>query len=345
MPTSLPVQLRVLSIAASSRPLGWLREGFACDEATRITLVEAVGPRDGVAHLREEVYDIVLVSHVPGELDAVELVDGLRAAGHEESLVVLGTEPPGQFDAICYEAGADEYCCLSETTIRSLLWRFARASQHDQLRRENKRLVVAERQRLEREHAESEHLLRYQRDLLAELESLEGQRASEEPLLEGSQVAPLLGLRLVERAAADETLSREIAALQAPYEELLQTAVMVGSSNLGPRLSELVRWFVGRHVGARQAMQLHVTVLEQMVRSMGSRSARHVMNRADLFALEVLGHLADAYQQRYHELRFPPVQQLLPGFDDAGVEGTLCCEGEADSPPAVPHSQTYDPAA
>jgi hypothetical protein len=64
-------------------------------------------------------------------------------------------------------------------------------------------------------------------------------------------------------------------------------------------------------------MQLHVQVLEELVQGLGNRSARHVMNRADLLALEVLGHLADGYRARYHERRHPPRQLLLAGFDEA----------------------------
>ena len=66
-------------------------------------------------------------------------------------------------------------------------------------------------------------------------------------------------------------------------------------------------------------MQLHLLVLEELVQGLGSRSARHVMNRADLLALEVMSHLADGYRQRYHERRHPPQQRLLPGFDWAAA--------------------------
>ena len=41
------------------------------------------------------------------------------------------------------------------------------------------------------------------------------------------------------------------------------------------------------------------------------------MNRADLLVLEVMGHLADGYRQRYFERKHPPRQQTLPGFSAA----------------------------
>ena len=53
------------------------------------------------------------------------------------------------------------------------------------------------------------------------------------------------------------------------------------------------------------------------MQGLGNRSARHVINRADLLALEVMGHLVDGYRQRYLELCHPPRQLYLPGFESA----------------------------
>jgi hypothetical protein len=68
------------------------------------------------------------------------------------------------------------------------------------------------------------------------------------------------------------------------------------------------------NISARRTMQLHVHVLEELVDSLGNRSARHVMNRADLLVLEVMAHLADGYRLRYHDRCRPPRQLGLPGF-------------------------------
>ena len=62
-------------------------------------------------------------------------------------------------------------------------------------------------------------------------------------------------------------------------------------------------------------MQLHLRVLEELIGSLGNRSARHVMNRADLLVVEVMAHLADSYRRRYDERQHPPEQLRLPGFD------------------------------
>jgi hypothetical protein len=69
-------------------------------------------------------------------------------------------------------------------------------------------------------------------------------------------------------------------------------------------------------VTARQAVQLHLHVLEEMIRGLGNRSSRHVMNRADLLILEVIVDLAESYRERYFQRIHPPKQLLLPGIDD-----------------------------
>ena len=69
-------------------------------------------------------------------------------------------------------------------------------------------------------------------------------------------------------------------------------------------------------------MQLHLHVLEELVRGLGSRSTRHVMTRADLLALEVMVHLAECYRRRYQARIHPPVQRLLPGFGLLAAEQT-----------------------
>jgi hypothetical protein len=212
---------------------------------------------------------------------------------------------------LCYEAGADEYCCVAETTVRGLLWKLARAIQRFNLTRENRRLLQAERQRLQQEHREAERLLEQQRALIADLEEL---CDSGDPT---GRTPPSLTLHARGREP-DEECNPALqlpAALLDHYRELLRTYVIMGAGNLSREMTSLAELLAASNVSAQRMMQLHVQVLEELVQGLGNRSARHVMNRADLLALEVMGHLADGYRQRYHERRRPPFQQLLPGFE------------------------------
>lgn len=319
----MPPRMRVLYITNRRRTGGWLAEAFAGDSASDIELDEALGSVAGLARLRDETFDAVLVSHEPGELDAMDLIEGYRAGGADEPIVVLGTQSEQEMAALCYEVGADAYVCVNTTTTRNLIWVVARAVQRCQLIRENRRLNQAERQRLQREHDEAQRLLGQQWALVHDLPSSgEADRAGGSPSASGSrhadqpqhEGAPPPSTECPPTVPAPANLPGE---LVRHYRELLRTYVIMGSGNLGCELRQLAELLATAGVSARQTMQLHVHVLAELIRGLGNRSTRHVMTRADLLVLEILIHLAESYRVRYSERAHPPVQQMLPGFDKA----------------------------
>jgi DNA-binding response OmpR family regulator len=323
----MPLRIKVLYVTTLHRTGGWLAEAFASDSATEVMLEEAIGVTAGLAQLRDEVYDAVLISHEAEVLDGLEFVEGLRAGGHEEPMIILGTDSSADMAALAYEVGADAYCCVAETTTRSLLWTFARAIERFQLMRENRHLVQVERQRLAQEHQEAERLLTEQRALIVELERIRetGQQATADLPLSDERdghdcvddAAPEMNL-IRPRANAEPTRCDLPERLIGHYRELLRAYVVMGVGNLIHEMTGLAGLLVDAGISAQRTMQLHVHVLEELIASLGNRSARHVMNRADLLVVEVMAHLADGYRRRYHEREHPPQQLRLPGFD-AGV--------------------------
>lgn len=324
---ALPAKLKLLFVAASKGAASWLADAFAVDGSAQIVVEEAIGDAAGLARLRDEAFDAILIGHEPLILDGLELATALRTSGRDEPIILLGHEPPATLDSLCCEAGADDYCCLAETTVRGLLWKFARAIQRSTLVRENRRLLQAERQRLQQEQHEADRLLDQQRALIADLEELSegGGRCSNDSISllsetgesfahdpdEPHRAHPVARLRVPSTPLSPELVSH--------YRDLLQAYVIMGAGNLSREMSALAQQLADTNVSAQRAMQLHLQVLEELVQGLGNRSARHVMNRADLLALEVMSHLADDYRQRYHERRYPPQQQLLPGFDWAAA--------------------------
>jgi hypothetical protein len=319
----------VLYVTTLHRTGGWLAEAFRADSATEVLLVETVGVTAGMSHLRDEVFDAVLVSHEPGVLDALELVEGMRGGGSDEPAIVLGKAPSSQMAALAYEVGADAYCCVAETTTRSLLWTFARAIERCQLVREHRRLVQNEQQRLAHEHQEAERLLGEQRALIAELEKIRVSDSAngfgDGEALAGRELCDELRDELwdSERGGGPPGSLSGISKLQAcdlperlvaHYREMLRAYVVMGAGNLAEEMVRLAAMLTDADVSAQRTMQLHVQVLEELVGSLGNRSARHVMTRADLLVLEIMAHLADGYRRRYHEDCRPAKQLGLPGF-------------------------------
>jgi DNA-binding NarL/FixJ family response regulator len=278
-----------LFIAGQRRTGGFLAEALASDSASDVQLEEAVGVAAGLSRLREELFDAVLVSHETGSLDALEVVDAIRAGTSEDQpIVVLGDQTEQEMAAYCYEAGGDAYLCVHTVTTRALIWLVARAIERHALIAENRRLQQSQRHRLRLEHAEAHHLLQQQRAMIADLLAMgHGERAGTASDLD----------------TQGEASGNQPAVLSAPlaehYRELLQAYVIMGSGNLAAEMERLAELLAQMAVTPQQAMQLHLQVLEGMISGLGSRSARHVMNRADMLVLEVMIHLAEQYRTRY----------------------------------------------
>jgi len=323
----MPARVKVLYVTTLHRTGAWLADAFRADCATEVLLVETVGVTAGLAQLRDEVFDAVLVSHEPGVLDGLELVEGMRGGGNDEPVIVLGKAPSSQMAAMSYEVGADAYCCVAETTTRSLLWTFARAIERYQLVREHRRLVQNEQQRLAHEHQEAERLLAEQRALIFELEKIRAGQELEAPAeyaVSGDSISgfqPQIGDPNTDHAGIQE--SGKSPACNLPerlvthYREMLRAYVVMGAGNLADEMVRLAAMLTEADVSAQRTMQLHVQVLEELVGSLGNRSARHVMTRADLLVLEIMAHLADGYRRRYHEGCRGGKQLGLPGFEAA----------------------------
>jgi DNA-binding NarL/FixJ family response regulator len=284
----LPPALRVLHITSPRRTGAWLAEAFASDSACAVTVSEVYGAAAGAAELRERVFDAVLVSHEPAELDALELVDALRAGGGDESVVILGDGREQEMAALAYEVGADAYVCASTTTTRTLLWVVARATERRALLRENRRLAQAERHRREQESGEAERLLSEQRDLVRDSQCRAGDIGSVTP---DALAALEDGADLGSELRLGEPLVNH-------YRQLLKAHVIMGSGNLSAEMIELAEQLASEGVTAPQTLRLHVQVLEELVRGIGNRGARHVMTRGDLLVLEVLVHLSERYRLR-----------------------------------------------
>jgi len=303
--TGMPGRLKVLYISTPSRSGAWLAEAFAADSAAEILLDEAAGQAEGMERLRDEVFDAILVSHEPGELDALDLIEGYRAGGAEEPIVVLGTPSESEMAVLCYEVGADGYVCVSTSTTRNLIWVVARAVQKHHLVHENRRFQQAEQTRRQREQDEAGRLLHEQRAAVEEFRS--------GPVRKHGHATAGTGVPACGSQSVDVALPPE---LMVHYRELLRIYVIMGSGNLADELRRLAGLLVTAGITTRQTVRMHLEVVAEMIQGLGARSSRHVMTRADLLILEVLMHLGEGYRRSYEELRHPPLQQFLPGFDE-----------------------------
>ena len=67
----------------------------------------------------------------------------------------------------------------------------------------------------------------------------------------------------------------------------------MGAGSLTDELVALAGVLAQAGFSPHQALEMHLAVLDEEVQSLGSRSAGHVMSRADLLALELVLQLSD----------------------------------------------------
>lgn len=86
--------------------------------------------------------------------------------------------------------------------------------------------------------------------------------------------------------------------LQPYYRELLQVFVLDDITAWKPLIAELVESLTSADVTASQAIKLHFHATQELVDGRGGQSAKHLLNRANLLAVELVSRLSDAYQVR-----------------------------------------------
>lgn len=225
--------------------------------------------------LAEESFDCILVVNHGGELrprgtDALGFCMAVRAAGSADAVLILsGSATDALWKAAC-EAEADMYIGPPVWRSTTLLMLIDRAIQQRAAGRKNQRQNWADRQRLDREREECAELIQQQRQLLNEapadqMGSLDGILPPELPLI---------------------------------YRELLRTYVMTGTSSFASEISKLAQTFALAHLTPRQVLQLHLDQLELLVKGIGQRSARHIVDRANILCLELMLLLCECFESQ-----------------------------------------------
>ncbi len=137
--SALPPKMRLLLITTGHRLGGWLADAFVAESGSDVGLEEVVGVSAGLARLRDDVFDAILLGHEPGRLDSIKFVEAMRGGGGDEPVIVMGVQSEQEMLAPCYEAGADGYVCVNTVTTRTLLCLMARATQRFRLTRDCRR--------------------------------------------------------------------------------------------------------------------------------------------------------------------------------------------------------------
>lgn len=270
--------LRLVAVATDARRATALCESVLAEfpsDGHRQTVVESVPAT--LTSLRSGPCDAVIALHDRARLDTLTLARALRGAGDETPLAILGEPAAIDFESEAWEAGADEYACVTETTAAQLAGRLRRAIDARGRTREVRRLLQADGQRLAQERAEVEELIEAQRLLLGELRSLPDDA---EPPAD----APVL------RLAGD--------AAEADYDRLAR-AGLLGELPSGEQWRQVADRMAAQSMTGPALLERHLAIVERETAGLADRATRRVRMQADRLLLEATVHLAEAYRRRY----------------------------------------------
>jgi hypothetical protein len=250
-----------------------------------------------MSRAREEPFDCILID-VPATGSSARddngpfgLIRALRTSGCEDPVVIVGRLlGDAEWSEAC-AADCDVFVSPRGWDSPALGALVKRALLRGKLVRDNDRLSSAHHRRLLRERDESEQILAQQRQLIAELEALPDpfrQRPSLEPFREHRAVHPEPTGTQGDGTPHD---------FSERYSGLLRSYVLMGSGSLASEIAEMADQFVAACLPPPEALQLHLKCVENLVKGLGNRSARHVVARADLLAIELMTHLAHRSQR------------------------------------------------
>jgi hypothetical protein len=284
----LPSELRLLCV--SQREPSWTNLALHLNEwgCHEPRFRWRRGTEQVLSLLREESFDCVVIGALTGDLPVTDdeltaFLEVVGADGSQTPLLVLSDRMDDEL--LLRMSRLDCGFLATGTGWRSpaLAASIGRTMRRFELMVEHQKISTAELRRSVRERDEAESLLEQQRRILT---------ASD---------------RCCARETPDGDLPEEI---NTYYQELLRTYIIMGSGNLEDDIGRLAELFALTGVGPRAALRLHLERVESMVRGLGSRSARHVMARADILAMELIIELGECFRRR----------SALRGLGDFGVD-------------------------
>lgn len=291
----IPSRLKMLFIS-EKRPV-WV------SLALRLDAIGCADPRfewastseEALSLLRNESYDCLLMGIDPGsKTNQLELLNAIRVSGGHEPIVLVLSAPDDQIVLAGCEYQTEILVSTAMWESPALLGTMKRSMMIHQLSEENHRLTVENHRRLIRERDEAERLLKQQRSMVEELQTLAYPNEFEE-------AGSVLSLSHSANHTASGQVSGEFQIpleVQDYYHELLRTYVIMGSGSLKEEILQIAELLATANLTPGQVLEFHLECVEVIVKGLGNRSSRHVMARADLLALEIMVHLGECYQKR-----------------------------------------------
>lgn len=278
MPPASTPSLRLVALGADAARARSVASTVTASEPIVVARVAEL-----LATLRREPIDAALVLHAPPAIDGLVVARALRGAGDETPVALLGAARAIDFEATAWDAGADEYACLTETTSAQLAGRLRRAVEARDRLREARRALVAQRRLLERDQREADRMVAAQRRLVAALRSLPG--PAHDRAIEVRR-PPGVALGAYTRGVGASLISAD-----GPSAELAQLADDLAAEG----------------VTGSELLDAHLAAVARATADLPERGALDLRASADQLLVAAVVHLAEAYRRR--TLRGVPVRE------------------------------------
>ncbi|MBW3539668.1 MAG: hypothetical protein KY476_05305 [Planctomycetes bacterium] len=290
------MRLRALTIAAGAPDLASLVRLLEAGGCAGPVLRSVSTAAAALALLKDECFDcIAIVSEADGT-DAIEaaqrwldIVRAIRAAGSDDPVLLVTARADDRLWCDALAADCEILVTGQPWESPALAAVIARLARRHEIGRDQRRLELSHERRLSRDRDEAEHLLARQRRIIAELQGA------------GGGTAGVLDGRTTLSHRESVPLARPVLppGLHEHYHELLRTYVIMGSGSLVAEIGRVAESMAAAALTPAQALEFHLERVETLVRGLGNRSARHVLARADLLALELIVRLGECYQSRW----------------------------------------------
>lgn len=259
--------------------------GLGASEAVELTELYRIAKRplpsiqvfatasSALAQLAEESFDCVIVasseySRRANGVEAKSVCTAIRAAGSTDAILVITAAASDSLWNVAVETAAEVYVSVAPWRSPTLLTMIDRAIRQRTITRDSQRRNWADSQRTDRDRAACEDLIRQQRQLLCEA-----------PARQFGSLEAMLPVELSQI-----------------YREILRTYVMTGAVSLATEVKKLAQTFALARLTPRQVWQLHLDQVELLVKGIGQRSARHILDRANLLCLELMVLLCECLE-------------------------------------------------
>ncbi|MBD3676691.1 MAG: hypothetical protein HUJ26_24525 [Planctomycetaceae bacterium] len=232
--------------------------------------------QEALTILRREIFDAILMvtdlEQQPEQLQPSiihQFLDAMRTSGHDEpAVLVIDSLEDSLWTELC-QLECDIIISHRSWNAPALVPSLIRSVRRNEIHRSKRHMETQTRKHEHRTHSETQQIIKHLESIIIDRQLFE--RTGEEP---------------------DSSLPEN---LQSLYAHLLRTFCMMGEGTLTTELAQLAEILNTANVTATDALKMHITQTRSLVEKLKSKSARHVLVRADLLIIELLVHLGDGF--------------------------------------------------